>query len=112
MRTFIIGVSAAIFALGATADPAEKPVKSETLQSAPQTVGELLQDLGYENATPRLAQLVQADASAPKPLARSCAGYTPPANCTVLFNNGNYCIERCTLPTGGTIDGFCDCGGI
>jgi len=112
MRSFVIGLSAAIFALGATADQAEKPIDQDAPQASQQTVGDLLEELGYANATPELAAMIKTAASAPQPISRSCVGYTPPPHCTVLFNNGLYCIERCALPTGGTIDGFCDCGGI
>lgn len=109
MRYLVFGLASAILALGTSAEPAEAVSDHGDGVEAEQTVGQLLQELGYEDASPAFATLVSVNTSVPAPVARSCVGYTPPPNCTVIFNDGVICAERCVLPSGGTIDGFCDC---
>ena len=109
MRYLVFGLASAILALGTSAEQ-DKPVSDHGDRvEAQQTVGNLLQELGYEDASPAFATLISANSSTPAPASGSCVGYTPPPNCTVVFNNGVVCGERCVLPSGGIVNGFCDC---
>lgn len=109
MRYLVIGIASAVFALGTSATPVESSSDQDDHLETEQTIGELLHELGYADASPAFAQLISVDTTEPAPLTRSCVGYTPPPNCTVIFNDGVTCAERCVLPGGGIVNGFCDC---
>lgn len=109
MRYLFFGLASTILALGTSAEQV-KPVADQGDRSETErTIGELLQELGYEDASPKFATLISVNTSAPAPISRSCVGYVPLPNCTVIFNDGVFCAERCVLPSGGTVDGICEC---
>ncbi len=79
-------------AFAGTPTPVESPATN---------VAQILQEAGYAQATPAIAEategrIIQAQSFPFPPWGGGqCEGYEPDPGCTVVFNDGEWCTERC-----------------
>lgn len=101
----IFALSWVLLPLSAVATSPDKPQPLETATAHTDltpSVIELVEQLNYGDAMPQLmAVSTTGHSSGPQQsipdLPKTCEGYNPPSGCTVEFNNGIWCTERCGL---------------